>query len=132
VARNEERDCSFCSKVSGVSASEGRTSEDGWTPSTLTDFRVEVGAHHYGFRHCTAPQSKREQCSIGYSRPPHEVSSLFPIQTGAVNRVTIKEVSAGGGSTAWCANQHRVRQRYQISISLLEKSSREPGDTTKV
>ena len=53
-----KRDCSLCSKVSGVSASEGRTSEDGWTPSTFTNFRVKVGAHHYGFRHCTAHSSK--------------------------------------------------------------------------
>ena len=28
VARNEERDCSLCSKVSGVPVSEGRKSED--------------------------------------------------------------------------------------------------------
>ena len=95
-----KRDCSLCSKVSGVSASEGRTSEDGWTPSTFIDSRVEVGAHHYGFRHCTAPQSKREKCSMDYSRPPHKVSSLHPIQTVTVNRVISREVSAGDGSTA--------------------------------
>jgi len=68
---------------------------------------------------------------MGYSRPPHEISSLHPIQTGAVNKVISREVSAGDGSTAWCANQHRVRQRYQISISLLKKSSRDPGTRLK-
>ena len=49
MARNEERDCSLCSKVSGVLASEGRTSEDGWTPSTFTDSKVDMGAHHLDF-----------------------------------------------------------------------------------
>ena len=127
-----KKDCSLCSEVSGVSTSEGRTSEDGWTPSTFTDSRVEVGAHHYEFHHCTPPQSKKEQCSMGYSRPPYKVSSLHPIQTGAVNGVISREISAGGGSTAWCASQHRVRQRYQISTSLLEKSSRERGVITEV
>ena len=68
---------------------------------------------------------------MGYSRPPHKVSSLHPIQTGAVNGVMSREVSAGGGSTAWCASQHHVRQRYQISISLLEKSSKSLGTRLK-
>ena len=56
VAWDEKRDCSVCSKVPGVSTSEGRISEDGWTSSTSANSRMEVGPHHYRFCHCFTSQ----------------------------------------------------------------------------
>ena len=56
VAWDEKRDCSVCSKVLGMPASEGGTAEDGWTSSTSANSEMEVGAHHYGFCHCFTSQ----------------------------------------------------------------------------
>jgi len=52
VAWNEKGDCSVCDKVSNMPASEGGTSEDGQTSSTSANSGMEMGAHHYGLRHC--------------------------------------------------------------------------------
>jgi len=60
VAWDEKGDCSVCGKVPGMPASEGKTSEDGWTSSTSANSRMKMRAHHYGLRHCLTPQPKGE------------------------------------------------------------------------
>ena len=51
MAWDETGDCSLCSKVPSMPASEGGKSEDGWTSSTSANSEMEVEAHHYGFHH---------------------------------------------------------------------------------
>ena len=82
VAWNDKGDCSISGKVPGMPASEGRTSEDSWTSSTSANSGMEVGAHHYGLRHCLTSQPERKQYSMGHSGSSHEVSALIPFRLG--------------------------------------------------
>ena len=66
---------------------------------------------------------------MGYSRPPYKVSSLYPIQTGQSTELLadnyLQVVQLHGVTVS-------IVPDTRFFISLLEKSSREPGDTTEV
>ena len=55
MAWNEERDCTVCGEVSGMSAGEGGTLDDNQTSSNSVDSGMKVAAHQYGFRRCITP-----------------------------------------------------------------------------
>jgi len=57
---NEESDRTICDKVSGISASKGRTSEISQTSLTIANTKIKVGEYHHGLRYNTYPQSKGE------------------------------------------------------------------------
>ena len=57
-----------------------------------------------------------------------QVSSLSASQTGYVYRSVEETVHQRGGQTSWCSQDYSVRQRLQISVSVLEVIAESLGD----
>ena len=92
---------------------------------------MEVGARHNGLYDPLATNAVEARCSLGDSRPAHEVGTFLSraddIDTGGILPV----VYPRDRPTIWSASIHSVGQRPKVYDALLEefpKGHRHPND----